>query len=141
MSDNKINFKIITPEKIAYSAMIDKISLPTKSGRIAILPGHTSLVSVVVPGEIVVNNGETEEILAIGKGVLEVRTEGEVFILADVAERVEDMDLEEILKAKARAEKILEEKDKMDEEEFAHFEDVLSREFTRLNIVNKYLKK
>jgi len=138
MSDRKITFKIVTPEKLVYENEVDQITLPTKDGVITVLPGHEGLVSLVESGEVLVKVDGNGIVLHVHKGVLEVKPGSRVTVLADSADHVNELDEEKILEAKARVEKILEDKDKLSEVEFARFEDSLAREIARLSILRKY---
>ena len=88
---NKINLKIVTPEKLVYENIVDEIYASTHSGVIGILPEHFPLVTALKPGEIRVKEKGTEVPMAVSGGILEVRPmqkseDGfvtEVIILAD----------------------------------------------------------
>jgi len=132
-----INFKITTPEREVYSDIADSVTLPTMEGEITILPNHLPLVSVLVPGEArVVHKGE-EILMAVSGGFIEVQPGSRVVVLADTAERAEELDIEKIEEAKKKAEKALEEKRDLDEENFAEAAAALERELARLKVARK----
>ena len=108
MSDNILQFKIATPEKVVYEDEIKQASIPTTSGEVTILPNHIPLVSVLQAGEIKITDKDGEHVLAVAGGFLEVRDNNEIVILADNAERAEEIDLERAEEARKRAEKELE---------------------------------
>lgn len=135
---SKINFKIITPEKVVYQDEVDRISVPTQDGVISIRPDHMLLVSVIEVGKLVVTKEKRDIDMAITRGFIEVRPNSEVVIMADTAERIEEMDKEAIEKARDRAKKALEDAQSEDEVGFARLEQVFAREIGRLNILNKY---
>ena len=114
----KIDLQVVTPEKIAFEGEIDQISLPTKDGQITILPKHISLVSTVKSGELVIKNGEEEILMAVYGGFVEVR-KNQVRVMTDVAERVDEIDEEKAQKARDDAQRKLQEKDRMDDVDFA----------------------
>ena len=114
----KIDLQVVTPEKIAFEGEIDQISLPTKNGQITILPKHISLVSTVKSGELVIKNGEEEILMAVYGGFVEVR-KNQVRVMTDVAERVDEIDEEKAQKARDDAQRKLQEKDRMDDVDFA----------------------
>lgn len=114
----KIDLQVVTPEKIAFEGEIDQISLPTKDGQITILPKHISLVSTVKSGELVIKNGEEEILMAVYGGFVEVR-KNQVRVMTDVAERVDEIDEEKAQKARDEAQRKLQEKDRMDDVDFA----------------------
>lgn len=138
MSERKITFKIITPERIVYNNDVDEVIVPAKGGDVSVQARHVGLVSLVRGGEVIVRNAGEETILHVHKGILEVKPGSLVTVLADSADHVNELDEEKILEAKARVEKILEDKDKLSDVEFARFEDSLVREIARLNILKKY---
>lgn len=137
----KINLKVATLEGVVYQDSIDSVSMPTTSGRIGILPGHTSIVSVIAPGEIFIEKDGGRVGLAVTHGFFEVRPSGDVVVMADTADHINDMSIEEIEKAKARVEKMLKNEENLHDVEFAYLENVLSREISRLKIAHKYHKR
>jgi len=136
----KINLKIVTLEGVVYQDFVDAVNIPTTSGRIGILPNHSSLVSILAPGELFIQKGDAKIELAMTTGYFEVRPGSEVVILADTADHIKDMNIIEIEKAKARVEKILKDEENLNDVEFAYWENSLTREISRLKIANKYHK-
>jgi len=57
----KIQFKIVTPEKVVFSEEVTKLILPTSVGQITILPNHESLIGIIKPGEICLERGNRKE--------------------------------------------------------------------------------
>jgi len=141
---NQIKLKIATPEKVILDEVVESVLVPTTEGEVGILPGHVPLVSSLSSGDIVaIQNGEQIPMAVVG-GFVEVKrsSEGsEVIILADFAEHVSEMSDEEIATAKARAEKMSSEQDKVSKEDFEHFEAELERAFTRAKIHGKWKSK
>lgn len=68
---NKLNLKIITPQKIVLEKDIDSITLPSDEGEITILPRHTNLFSLLKEGVIKFKINDEEDYLAIGGGYVE----------------------------------------------------------------------
>ncbi len=134
----KIKLKVVTLERVVYSSEVDRLTIPTETGVIGVLPDHVPLISLLAPGELVVHKDGEKIHLAMTTGFIEVRKNSEVIILADTADRVEEMNVEEIRKAKERVEKILKDEQNLSDVEFAHFEDVLGREISRLNIAERH---
>jgi len=98
-----LKFKIATPEKVVYEKdSVAQVTIPTMNGEITILPNHIPLVSVVKAGELRVRDREGEHLMAVAGGFLEVRGNNEIVILADNAERAQDIDI-----AKAEAAHLL----------------------------------
>lgn len=134
----KITFKIITPEKIMFEEKIDFVTMDTRSGVITILPEHIPLVSILKPGEMLVHkDGEVIPLVAMG-GFVEVRKNSEVIVLADSAQRAEEIDIKKAEEAKERAEKLAKEKATMNDVEYARVAASLERELARLRVARKY---
>ena len=104
---NKITLKIVTPERIVFEDSVDSVTVMTENGEITVLPNHAPLVSLLRAGEMRLKDNGQEMSLAISTGLLEVRPGNQLTILADTAERSEELTLVEIEKAKQLAEKRL----------------------------------
>jgi len=139
MSD-KISFKIITPERVIFEDQVDQVSLPTPDGEITVLPDHIPLVSVLQPGELRCKKGNTEYSLAVSGGFCEVRPDNSLVVLADTAERAEEIDLARAEEAKARAEKLMTEARHHEDVDYAALAAKLEKEFSRVRVANKYRK-
>jgi F-type H+-transporting ATPase subunit epsilon len=136
----KIKFKIVTPERTVYESEIDQITLPTADGEITVLPNHIPLISILVPGELIVKGDGEEIAMAVSGGMIEVR-ENAMTILADTAERAEEIDLARAEEAKARAERLKEEKIRMDETEFATAAAIFEKNLARIRVARKHLTR
>ena len=132
----KINFQIVTPEKVIFEDMIDSVTIPTQMGEITVLPNHIPLVSVLVAGELRLKKDNQEIPMAVSGGFIEVQ-KNKVVILADTAERVEEIDEKRAEEARVRAKDILKEK-RVDSEEFASISAKIEKELARLKVVRKY---
>ena len=89
-----IKFEIVTPERVVLKEEILQITVPTKMGEITVLPDHIPLVSSLLPGVVHVKKKDgQDEIMSISGGFLEVLKD-KVVILADTAERAEELDLD-----------------------------------------------
>src|SRR3989338_5813133 len=109
----------------------------TESGEVTISPGHVSLVSNLRAGELRVKKLGVESFLVASTGFLEVRDGKEVVILADTAERVEELELEKIEAAKERARAMLSEKRAVDDVAYANAAAGLERELARERVALK----
>jgi F-type H+-transporting ATPase subunit epsilon len=140
-----IDFKIITPEGLAYSDQISQVTLPTASGEITILPHHTPLVSLLRHGEMTVKKygqGSTYEVhFAVAKGVVEVKHGSSVSVLADSADRADEIDLEKAEQARARAEQAIKMEEDITDIEFFRLQAIIEKELNRLKIGGKYGRK
>ena len=129
--------EIITPDCTAYEGDALSVTLPTADGEITVLPGHIPLIGVVIPGTMIVRGpAGREEMFAVSRGVLEVSGDG-VRILADTADRADELQEEEIARAKEAAEKLVAER-RGDTEGFAEANAILGRELARLHTVRRH---
>ena len=85
--------EIVTAERLAYSEEVSVLVAPGMLGELAVLPHHSPLLTVLKPGEIRVVKDGDESFVAVSGGFMEVMGD-KVTILADTAERVEEIDLE-----------------------------------------------
>jgi len=97
-----IRLDIVTAERMVYSDDVDLVVAPGSEGQLGILPHHTPLMTTLLPGEVRIKKGSEELLLAIAGGFLEVRPD-RVVILADAAERAEEIDVERAEAARKRA--------------------------------------
>lgn len=137
MSTN-IKFKIATPEKVIYEDEIFQVSIPTTSGEITVLPNHIPLVSVLQAGELKIKDKDGDHPLAVAGGFVEVRDNNELVILADNAERAEEIDLERAEEARKRAEDEMEKAKSQENVDFAKLQAIIDREMNRIRVGKKY---
>lgn len=135
-----INLKIVTPEGIVYEDKVDSVSLMTETGEITILKNHVPIVSTLKAGELRLKKNNKEELLVASTGFVEVRPGNQVIILADTAERAEELELEKIEEAKERARKLLEQAKNTDEVAFANAAAMMERELARHRVATKRKK-
>jgi F-type H+-transporting ATPase subunit epsilon len=99
--------EIVTPERLAYSDMVDAVNLPGIEGELGVLPHHAPLVSMLGVGELRIRKGGAEESFAIVGGFLQVRPD-KVVVMAETADMASEIDLEKAQEAKRAAEQALE---------------------------------
>src|SRR3989344_3161824 len=99
----KISFEITTPERVVYKDEVDQITIPTSEGEITVLPNHIPLVSMLAPGALTVKKNGEEIYMATSGGFIEVQNGNKVIVLADTAERSEELSVEAIEAARERA--------------------------------------
>jgi F-type H+-transporting ATPase subunit epsilon len=133
-----INFKIVTPERVVYEAEIDQVTLPTSSGEITILSNHIPLVSLLAAGELLIKIGDKIIPMAVAGGFVQVG-KNQVVILADSADKIEEIDEKRAEEAKKRAEELLKTK-QVDTTEFATLAGQIERELAKLKVVRKHRK-
>ena len=102
------------------------------------MPGHIPLVANLSPGMITVRKGAQESFLAVSGGFIEVQPGSRIIILADSAERAEELDLAKIEEARTRAERILTEKRHADDVSSAAAVAALERELARIKVARKW---
>lgn len=135
MADRKIKFEITTPEKKVHSDEVSQITIPTIEGEITVLPGHIPLVAALKAGELRVLKNQEETAIAVSDGFVEV-SPNKVVVLADSAERAEEIDEKRAEEARQKAQKLLTEK-KFDSAEFAYLSAKIEKELARLRVVKK----
>ena len=129
-----IRLDIVTAERLVYSEEVDMVVAPGIDGEMAILPHHAPLMTMLQPGELLVRNQGQDFSLAVTGGFLEVRPD-RITVLADAAERAEEIDAERAEEAKRRAQQRL--TGKLDEADHMLAEAALRRSLIRLKVVEK----
>jgi F-type H+-transporting ATPase subunit epsilon len=104
-----LKIDVVTAERVVYSEEVDAVIAPGMEGQLGILPHHAPLMTTLQSGELVIRKGGKEESLAISGGFLEVRPD-HVIVLADQAERAEEIDVARAEAARKRAEERLKDK-------------------------------
>jgi F-type H+-transporting ATPase subunit epsilon len=130
-----LKIDIVTAERIVYSAEADEVIAPGVEGQLGILPHHAPLMTTLQAGELVVKRGSQEDSMAISGGFLEVRPD-RVIVLADQAERAEEIDIARAAEARQRAEQLLKEKHVTGVDE-ARAEAALRRALVRLSVAER----
>ena len=133
-----IRIDIVTAEQVVYSDDVDVIVAPGIQGQLGVLPHHTPLMTMLEPGELRIRKGGEELSLSISGGFLEVRPD-RVIVLADTAERADEIDMARAEEAKLRAqEHISHPAPGMDME---RAEAALRRSLARLRVAEKRRKR
>ena len=130
-----LNVEIVTAEQIVYSQEgVDEVVAPGAEGQFAVLPEHAAFITTLVPGEMRIIKGTEEELMAITGGFLEVRND-RIVILADAAERVEEIDVARAEAARRKAEEALQERREL--VDLAQTEASLARAVARLRVAER----
>lgn len=131
-------FELITPERVVFSKEVEKAIIPTKVGQLTILPNHEPLVASLAPGELVIFDDKEQIPVAVSGGFLMV-SNMKIAVLADRAERAEELVLERAEAAREKAAKLLEEKhyDEADRDVLAA---QVEKELNRIRVAKKYKK-
>ena len=131
--------ELATPTRMLVTAEVDEVVAPGVEGYFGVLPGHAAFLTTLAPGEVVYRSGQQEHHLAVSGGFAEVRPE-RVIILAEQAERPEEIDRERAERARQRAEMRLQGKGPdgaAGEIDFARALAALARALTRLHVASR----
>jgi F-type H+-transporting ATPase subunit epsilon len=136
---SSLKLDIVTAERVVYSADVDIVVAPGVAGQLGILPHHAPLMTILQAGELVVRHGGEEESLAISGGFLEVRPD-RVIVLADSAERADEIDVARAEAARKRAEDRLKERqaEGLDAQRAVA---AMQRALTRLSVADKVKRR
>jgi len=133
-----IKLKITTPERVVLEKEFQSISLPTEKGEITVLPDHISLLTSLVPGEVQAKDKGGEVLMAVSGGFVEFH-DNEMNILADTAERAEEIDLERAEQARKRAEEAKQEASKnLDETQYATVLSRIEKNMVRIKVARRH---
>jgi F-type H+-transporting ATPase subunit epsilon len=130
-----LSVHIVTAEREVYAEEgVDEVVAPGSEGELTVLPSHAPLMTMIKPGIMRVVKGSDEIDMAITGGFLEVRND-RVTILADAAERAEEIDAVRAEEARRRAERALEER--ASTEQLVEAAAALQRSLLRLKAVER----
>lgn len=132
-----IKLKIVTPEGPVFEDEVAQATIATTDGQITILPNHRSYIASLKPGELMFRKDGKARYLYVSGGFVEFNA-NELAVLADAAERVDEIDIEKAEAARARAEELRKEKISMSEEEYATVAAAIEREAARVRIAKKH---
>jgi F-type H+-transporting ATPase subunit epsilon len=128
-----IDLYIVTPERMLVHEKVDEIQIPGSHGFFGVLPGHTPLLAALSVGELWYRKGQEKTYLSLAYGFAEVLP-GQVTILAQLAERAEDIDVERAEAARQRALERLDDKSDVD---FERARMALTKSLTRLQVSSR----
>lgn len=130
-----LKVEIVTAERLVYSEEgIDRLIVPGVEGELGVLTLHAPLLTMIQPGVMRIVKGGDEVDMAITGGFIEVR-DNRVTILADAAERAEEIDEARAEEARGRAQRLLEERKA--EVDLASAEASLRRALVRLKTAER----
>jgi F-type H+-transporting ATPase subunit epsilon len=98
-----IQLEIVTPERLVVNEAVEYIEIPGKTGYLGVLPGHAPLISELAAGELTYRMGSQTKRVAVAWGFAEV-LQTKVTILAETAEKAEEIDTARAEAAKKKAE-------------------------------------
>jgi F-type H+-transporting ATPase subunit epsilon len=125
-----IKLEVVTPERLLVSADVDEVIAPGYEWEFGVLPEHTFFLAILSIGVLRYRRGSEIKKVAVGGGFAEVTPERMV-VLADVAEKADEIDVERARRAHARAETALKEVS-LDEEATAKATSALQRALVRM---------
>jgi F-type H+-transporting ATPase subunit epsilon len=98
-----LTLEIVTPDRALARESVDEVQVPAADGYMGILPGHTPLLATLQVGQLSYRIGQQTTVMHVAFGFVEVLPD-RVTVLAQVAERAEDIDIARAEAAKRRAE-------------------------------------
>jgi len=133
-----IRLELVTPERMILSEDVEEVIAPGVEGDLGVLPEHAPLLTALRVGELGYRTGkQTDYVAIVGGGFLEVN-DNKVIVLADDAELGQEINLDEAIERKLKAEQNLDKERKADEKAFKEAEVRLMKELTRVQIAEKY---
>ncbi len=135
--ENKILLEIVTPYGLIYSGEVDEVTANGSGGEFCVLPGHAPYVTTLKIGVLTCKTGKEPLIFFVNWGYAEVGPD-KVLVLADSAERSEEIDVERAKEAMKRAEERLKKTEDID---FRRAEASLERAVTRVQISQMRIPK
>lgn len=133
-----LSVKIVTPQSVVVSEEYISATIPTATGELTILPNHLPLVGKIKTGEIILKKEKREPShLSVASGILEVRPDSHLVILADDAIRGEHID---VAKAEERVKQMLLEKKNEKDVDYAKLQALLDKEMARIKVGKRYRK-
>jgi F-type H+-transporting ATPase subunit epsilon len=130
-----LHLELATPTRLAVSEEVDEVVAPGVEGYFGVLAGHAAFLTTLAAGELTYRQGRQERYLAVNGGFAEVRDD-KVIILADTAERPEEIDRERAERARERAERRLSGRSQ-DDIDFARASAALARALARLQVASR----
>jgi F-type H+-transporting ATPase subunit epsilon len=128
-----IQLEIVTPERLVVNEAVDYIEIPGKTGYLGVLPGHAPLISELAAGELSYRTGSQTKRVAVAWGFAEI-LQTKVTILAETAEKAEEIDTARAEAAKKKAEAELQKAGVEGDEEA---QAALARATARLDVAGK----
>lgn len=133
-----IKFSLVTPERKLLEEEVLQVTLPTEAGEVTILPDHIPYIATLKSGEARIETvrGESQNFVVLG-GFVEFH-DNILSVLADAAERADEIDLERARVAEERAREIREKKIDVSAEEQEVAVAALERAWARLHVAKKH---
>jgi len=134
VGQDSFHLEIVTPQRLIVSDEVVELIAPGAEGYFGVLPGHIPFITTLDIGELTYRKGREERHLSVTWGYAEVRGD-KVIILAETAERAEEIDVQRAEQSRGRAEQRLREWAAGDETiDFTRAQAALTRALTRLHV-------
>ena len=130
MAEGKLLLEIVTPQGLVFSEEVDEVTATGTEGEFGILPGHVPFVTTLKIGMLTCKSGNETKIFFVNWGYAEAGGD-KVMVLADSAEKSDDIDVERARAAMKRAEERMK---KAEEVDFRRAESSLERAVTRIQV-------
>jgi len=133
--DNAMRLEIVTPEAMVYSEDVDMVTLPGMEGQMGVQDQHVRLMTVLVPGELIVHKSGHGDFMAVGEGLVEITNE-RLSIVTNMAVAVDKIDEAAAEEARQRAAARL--REKLSSEEVASVNASLARSLAQLHVKRRH---
>lgn len=131
--DNKIRLDVVTPYGLVLSEDVDELTATGSEGEFGVLPGHVPFITTLKIGMLIIKKDGQTGYVFVSSGYAEV-TFDKVVVLADSAERAEDIDVDRAVAARQRAEELMRQAEKID---FGRATAAIERATIRIQIAEK----
>ncbi len=131
-----LTLEIVTPDRALVRESVDEVQVPAADGYMGILPGHTPLLATLQVGQLTYRIGQQTTGMHVAFGFVEVLPD-RVTVLAQVAERAEDIDIERAEAAKRRAEERLAQATQGQGIDFERARVAMMKSLIRLQVVSR----
>ncbi len=131
-----ISLRVVTPVRLVLEERVDELTAPGPLGQLGILPDHAALVTTLDVGQLSYKQGGSTSVVTLAGGYAEV-LDNVVTVLADASEFPAEIDPARAERARARAERALDETDPTDEEARAAASAALQRARLRLDTASQ----
>jgi F-type H+-transporting ATPase subunit epsilon len=129
--EKSLKLEIVTPDKLVLSEEVDYVGAPGYEGEFGVLPNHIPFLSALQIGNLYFKKGGRSHFVFVSGGFADV-SNNKVTILAESAEKAEDIDIERARKARERAEqRLAQQKEKVD---YARAQAALHRALARMRV-------
>lgn len=131
--ENKLMLEVVSPDGLVVSEEVDEVTATGSEGEFGVLPGHAPFVTTLKIGMLTYKKGNEVKYVFVNSGYADVGPT-RIFVLADSAEKSEEIDVERAKAAIKRAEERLK---KTEEIDFARAESSLERASIRIQIAER----